>query len=109
MIATASRIGLMMSTAGFAVLASTDPITTGSELARLGVAGVLGVVSVVSVMGMLRVYKDKQAENSQHDEKLYKLIETSTQSMSSNAEMLRAQTSILVEVKDAIVKCKAKD
>lgn len=103
------RTALMGSTVGLGVLGAIDPLGGGAELARLGVSGVLGVVAVASVMGLQKIYRDKQMENQKHDDKLYELIEESARAISATAEKLTQQTGILVEVKDAIVKCKAKE
>lgn len=93
---------LLGSTVGIAGLAVIDPLSEGDRLAQLGVAGILGVVAVASVIGLVYVYKVQLRKDDSHTEKLYKLIEEATKAATAQADSLKNNSAILVEVKDAI-------
>ena len=110
-----AKIALVLSTSGLAVLPLADGIPLlketidgAGELSRLGVAGILGLVALGSILAMLRQYKDNKAESKEHTDRLYKLIEKSTESATANTEAIKANTGILVEVKTQMIELKRK-
>jgi hypothetical protein len=98
-----SQVGVVTSTVGLAVLAQMpDPVETGKALGGFTTAEVLGVVAVLSIVAMVMLYRDSRKDNA----KLQKIIEENTAASQRNADTISQNVGILVEVKDAIIKCK---
>lgn len=98
-----SQIGVITSTVGLAMLAQMpDPIDAGKTLGGFSTAEVLGVVAVLSIVAMVMLYRDSRKDNK----KLQDIIEANTAASQKNADAIGQNVGILVEVKDAIIKCK---
>jgi len=103
---TLAEVTLPVSTLGIITLSQVDIVGQGSTLYKLGVAGLLGVIALASVCAMIYQYKVGQKKDEEHAQKLYELIESSVKANTEQAEVSKQQVGILVEVKDAIMKCK---
>lgn len=97
-----SKAVAVSSTVGLAVLAQApDPIQSGKTLGSFTAAEVLGVVSVVAVIALVLLYRDSRKDNA----RLYTVIEENTKACQKTADALDQNMGILVEVKEAIIKC----
>lgn len=102
-----SEAGVIGSSLGLAALAQVDPITAGEKLGTSSAAVVLGIVCVSCVIANYRQYRDAQDKEKDHNQVLYKLISSSTQSAQANADSNREVAQILVEVKNEMLQCRA--
>jgi len=98
MILTAIKMTALGSAAGLATLSEIDPIGMGEKIGCMTPAQILGVVCVSCVIGLVASVRAKDKTM----EKLYKLIEESTQASQKNAGAIDHMSGIMVEVKDAM-------
>lgn len=102
------KAGLLLSDLGLVAMIAQVPVAVedivkaGDSIGKLTAASILGIVSIVCVLGLLLQYRDQK----QHIDKLYKLIEENTKAHQTSASALENVTSVMVEVKDVIIKCK---
>ena len=100
---TGMKIGIMLSGFGIVGLAQINElIGAGNNLGHLGSLGIMGVVCVACIIGLVRLYKDK----SKDQDRLVTMIEGSTKASTESAEAIKANTGVMVEIKDAIIRCK---
>jgi len=97
-----------LSTVGAAVTVQAENADPSSLLHAAKTIGgfssseILGMVSIVSVTGLILLYRDSRKDNKE----LRELIKENTQAQQKTADALEHQVGILVETKDAILKCK---
>uniref|UniRef100_A0A6M3JGM7 Uncharacterized protein n=1 Tax=viral metagenome TaxID=1070528 RepID=A0A6M3JGM7_9ZZZZ len=97
------KIGIILSGFSVVALAQIDGILkTGNNFGHLGALGIMGVVCIASIIALVQLYKDRSAD--QH--KLIEMIEESTKASTQSAEAIKANTGVMVEMKDAIIRCK---
>jgi len=97
------KICLVVSGVGLVVMAQIDEVLkVGNGLGHLGSLGIMGVVCVACIIGLVRLYKDK----SKDQDRVITMIEGSTRASTESAEAIKANTNVMVEIKDAIIKCK---
>ena len=97
---------LIGSTLGIGALAQVSIFEDGKKLESLGFAGLLCVVALACVYAMVSMYRDYQKKEEKSSEKLYALIVSSVESNTKHNKIQEEQVGILVEVKDAIIRCK---
>jgi hypothetical protein len=88
------------------MLGVLDPVTTGEAVGKMGAEAILGVISVSCVIALVRLYRDKETKAQEHDNEMKVLIQESTKAMTESANACRVNTEVMVEVKDAIIRCK---
>lgn len=97
---TEACVGAGISATGLAVIAQLDPITAGEKLGTLSSAAFLGVALVVCVGVIAKMYLAGETRHQQHSEKLIMLIETSVAQVQASTDATKANTAVLIEVKE---------
>ena len=104
---------LISATVGLAGM-TIDPVTMGGRLGNQTPSVILGVVAVACVVALVRMYRDRQVDvdvsrraHDEHTARLYALIEANTKASTAAADVQATQVALMVEVKDALLRCKA--
>lgn len=93
--------GLAAFSTGILAVETVDPVTTGKLLGGLSAPEILGIVAVISVLAVVLLYRDSRKDNS----RLVKLIQEDTATKQKLSDAVSTNTAVMVEVKDAILKC----
>jgi hypothetical protein len=98
-----AKTGLIGSSLGVVTLAQVAPLLDqGARLGGYGALGIMGVCLCACVYAVVVLYKDKEADRL----KIENLLERCAKAMESVTESAKANATLLVEVKDALIKCK---
>ena len=94
--------GLLMTT-----LAQTIPILEdGMKIGHMTAQAILGTACLALIASIVYLFKMFQKKRDENESKLLEIITEHTKHTQASTYAIKSQSSVLVEVKDAIIKCK---
>jgi len=95
--------GLCLGTLGTTThLAMVPFLDDAKALTSLGVSGLCALIAIVCVWALVKTAQSKDAEQREHAQKLYVMIESATKASEAQKVATEQTSSLLVEVKGAM-------